>query len=324
MYDLSTLQNTPWLMEQGRLQSMAASLAKIKDWPTAGKIAKRAKKVAAGAMRKVSGKIAVMQIQGIIEQRMSMYGYLFGGFSTEFGEQALSQLLASKEVQAIVLDIDSPGGTSYGVEEFSDMIYDARAKKPIYALSNAMMASAAYWIGCAATQVASTPSGDVGSIGVYSLHVEFSEALKEEGIKVTIAKSGKYKAEFNQFEKLSQESQEYMQEQVDACYTKFTKAVAKGRGVSASEVRGPRFGEGRVLSADEALANGLIDKVMTFSQLLEKLGANGQAIQGPQMSKTDMLRRRLQHQREQEKTAGLIPPKEEPKQEKEGAAAQEK
>ena len=85
---------------------------------------------------------------------------------TEAFGAAFDRAAADSSIGAIVLNIDSPGGSVYGVEELADKIYKARGTKPVYAVANSLAASAAYWIGSAASQLYVTPSGEVGSIGV--------------------------------------------------------------------------------------------------------------------------------------------------------------
>src|SRR5262249_29949664 len=175
-------------------------------------------------------------------------------------------------VEAVVLVLNSPGGSSFGVEELSDYLFANRAK--LVAISSSMCASAAYWLGSSCS-LFFTPGGDVGRVGVYSLHEDMSQALKDAGIKVTIAKAGKYKTELSPYEPLNQEAKDYMQEMVDQTYTKFAKAVARNRSVPLGRVQGPAFGEGRLLSANDALKNGLIDGVLSVRDLISRIQVNG-------------------------------------------------
>jgi signal peptide peptidase SppA len=133
-----------------------------------------------------------------------------------------------------------------------------------------MMASAAYWLASQADEIVSIPSGNVGSIGVFSAHQDLSAALEKEGIKVTLIKAGKFKVEGNPFEPLSDEARAQIQTRVDDAYSQFTKDVARGRGVKPSDVRGG-YGEGRALPAKEAKAVGLIDRIATMDEVLGKL-----------------------------------------------------
>src|SRR5690606_30987632 len=146
----------------------------------------------------------------------------------------------------------SPGGQVNGIQELSDLIYSARGKKPIIAVANHMMASAAYWIGTAADEIVVSPSGEVGSIGVFAVHEDISGALAQDGVKVSIIKEGKYKAEANPFEPLNEEARAAIQESVSEAYGAFVGAVARNRSVDAEVVRNG-FGEGRMMGAQRAV-----------------------------------------------------------------------
>ncbi|WP_052688250.1 S49 family peptidase [Xanthomonas sp. MUS 060] len=98
---------------------------------------------------------------------------------------ALRQALADDTVSQILIDIDSPGGSVYGVAELADQIQSARSIKPVVAVANSLAASAAYWIGCAAGELYVTPGGEVGSIGVWQAHFDYSQALAADGVTPT-------------------------------------------------------------------------------------------------------------------------------------------
>jgi capsid assembly protease len=301
MIDLKSAASNPWLLDPERLAALHRHAARVAH---PGNLPKIEPRIATAAMRKTKGKIAVLSVQGIIEQRTSLWGWLFGSFATSDGEAALDRLVKAPDISCIVLDIDSPGGTSYGVEEFAGAVQAAKAAKPVYAIANSIAGSAAYWIASQATQLVVTPSGEVGSIGAYIMHTDCSEALAEDGVKVTIVKAGKYKAEGNPYEALTDAGRDQMQATVDALYTRFVKAVAAGRGTSPDEVRS-KMGQGRMVPAEKAVAAGMADKVMTFSQLLDRLGGEGLApIEGSRMS-AEMLR--LQHEQRKRLTAVNLP-----------------
>jgi signal peptide peptidase SppA len=173
-------------------------------------------------------------------------------------------------IGAIVFDVNSPGGSVTGVDELSKMIYDARGSKPIVAVANHLMASAAYWIGTAADELVVTPSGEVGSIGVFAAHQDVSAAMEKEGVKTTLISAGKYKTEGNPFEPLTDEAHASIQARVDDYYSMFTKAVARNRGVNVADVRGG-FGEGRVVGAQQAVSLGMADRVATLDDVISGL-----------------------------------------------------
>lgn len=211
--------------------------------------------------------VAVLPLRGLVMQHESIWTEYGFAFSTETLIAQVRALVADQAVKAIVLDIDSPGGGVYGVVEAAEAIRAARDVKPVIAVANAMAASAAYWIASAASEVVVTPSGDVGSIGVFAQHEDWSGWYEQQGIVPTIVKAGPYKAEFADSRPLSDEARAELQRQVDECYHRFLAQVAKGRGVPVATVEAD-FGGGRMLSAKAAVAAGMADRVGTVTDVL--------------------------------------------------------
>jgi len=217
--------------------------------------------------RRNSGAVAVIPIHGVIEHRSSFLLELFGGSSVEDIRGMLRQAVADPQFSAIVLDIDSPGGGVAGITELAQEIRAARGAKRIVAVANTTAASAAYWLASQANQILVTPSGQVGSIGVYAIHVDISRALDAEGVKVTIISAGDHKTDGNEFEPLTDDARTEMQKRVDAFDAQFVGDVAKGRGVPESKVRSD-YGQGAVLLAKDAVAAGLADGIGTLDDAL--------------------------------------------------------
>jgi HK97 family phage major capsid protein len=221
------------------------------------------------------GKVAILPLTGIIAPKSSMVN----GMSTPAGTgcdafgASFDRAMDDETITSIVIDVDSPGGSVDGVPELAAKIFGARGKKPIYAIANSMACSAAYFIGSAADEIYVTPSGEVGSIGVFMIHEDDSEAYADMGVKHTIIKAGEYKAEGNPFEPLSADAKEYLQGQVDEFYGMFVNAVAKQRGVSVADVKAS-YGQGRSVLAKAALKAGMVDRICTLEQLLAKLGVS--------------------------------------------------
>ena len=217
-----------------------------------------------------AGAVAVLPVFGVIAPRSNMMMDWSGGVSLQMLTKRFRALVDDTSVGAIILNIDSPGGSVEGLPEFANEVFNARSKKKIVAIANTMACSAAYWIGTAADEFVAMGSSWVGSIGVYSIHHEFSKALEEEGIATTIIKAGKFKVEGNEFEALSDEAQVHMQENIDHWYDMFINAVAKNRGVKVADVKNG-FGEGRYLPAELALKENMIDGIETLDELITRL-----------------------------------------------------
>jgi signal peptide peptidase SppA len=266
---------TPWALMPERLNAVAAVLARwSQDIPpgeevlagiAADRTVREARRQAGTAVS--SGGIAVLPLYGVVTQRGNMVDDVSGpgSVSTQQFASALRQALLDDSVSQILIDIDSPGGSVYGVSELADEIASARVQKPVVAIANSLAASAAYWIGCSASEFYVTPGGEVRSIGVWQAHFDYSQAFAAEGIQPTLISAGKYKVEGNPYAPLDEEAQAFMQSRVDDYYASFTKAVARGRGVRIAQVR-DGMGQGRVLGADAAQAQGMVDGVVRKMQ----------------------------------------------------------
>lgn len=271
---------TPWALMPERLNALAGVVtrwsagvpaqAQTMDRIQADRMIRESRRQAAAVQS--SGGIALLPLYGVVTQRGNMVDDVSGpgSTSTQQFSSALRQLLADDTVGQILIDIDSPGGSVYGVAELADEIQSARSQKPIVAVANSLAASAAYWIGCSASEFYVTPGGEVGSIGVWQAHQDYSQALEESGVKTTLISAGKFKVEGNPYSPLDADAQSFMQSRVDDYYAAFTKSVARGRGVSVAQVR-EGMGQGRVLGADAALAQSMVDGVATFDDVLKKM-----------------------------------------------------
>lgn len=232
------------------------------------------------------GLVAVLPIWGVIANRT--FEASSGMTSAEALGRALRAAVNDEEVSAILLDISSPGGTVDGVPELAAEILNARKVKPVVAIANAMAASAAYWLGSQADELVVTPSGQVGSIGVYMLFEDWSEHLAKEGVKYQPISAGDHKLEGAFWEPMSEETRAHFQASVDNVYAEFLKAVAKGRNTTVADVK-KNFGGGRVFDAKDALARGMVDRVETFDQTIARLmkaprrsgGARAEGGEGP-------------------------------------------
>ncbi len=216
------------------------------------------------------GSVAVLPLRGVMAQHMDGLMAMSGGASTDRYERDVRAALNDPSVEALLLDIHSPGGSLYGVEGLAQTIREGRQRKPIVAVANSLAGSAAYWVASAASEVVAAPGGDVGSIGVFGVHRDLSKVYEQAGLKLTIIKAGKFKAEGGDHEPLSDEVRDRIQARVNAAYDDFIAAVAKGRGVNKTEVR-DGYGEGQLLGTKAALKAGLIDRVATAQDTLDRL-----------------------------------------------------
>lgn len=214
--------------------------------------------------------VAILPLFGTIFPRANMMTDVSGATSADRFGAKLSALVDDPEIGAIVLDVNSPGGQVNGIADVANRIFEARGKKPIVAVANHLMASAAYWIGSAADEIVATPDAEVGSVGVFAVHQDISKKLEQDGIKVTFIKEGKYKTEGNPYEPLSDEARAVIQSSVTEAYDNFINSLARNRNVKASDVRNG-YGEGRVVGAQQAIRLGMADRIETIDQTVERL-----------------------------------------------------
>lgn len=214
--------------------------------------------------------VAVLPIDGVIAKRMNLMTKISGGVSSELVGRDFSTAMADRSVEAIVLAIDSPGGTVDGTPELAQLIASHRGTKPVLACTDGMMCSAAYWIGAAADQInISSEVAVVGSIGVVAKHVDVSKAEEQSGVKTTEIYAGKYKRIASQYAPLTEAGRESIQEAVDHVYSVFVDDVARFRGVDTATVL-EGMADGRVFNGSKAIEAGLVDGVATLSETIQQ------------------------------------------------------
>ena len=181
--------------------------------------------------------------------------------------------LDDDRVEAIVLDIDSPGGEVAGCFDLADAIYASRGDKPIWAILGENAYSAAYALASAADRITVPRTGGTGSVGVIYMHVSFEEALKKAGIEVTLITKGDLKAETAETSNLSEDAYKRMKADVEAVGDLFDRTVARNRGMRQKAVFDTQAG---VFLGGKGVEIGFADAVMApdeaFRVLLKTLG----------------------------------------------------
>jgi signal peptide peptidase SppA len=275
---LAYVATTVWAIAPGKLDDLLSVLAfrAAGGTFTPAEIQARIGSQQDASSMKSGNGIAVIPVRGVIAHRMGSMDDTSGGTSVERIGAMVDQVAADASIGTILYDFDTPGGTVPGVQELAAKMFALRGLKHQIAHINGMAASAGYWLAAQTDEIVSTPSGTAGSIGVFAAHQDLSKALEAEGINVTLISAGKYKVEGSPFSPLTDEAKAFLQASVDAAYGQFVKDVARGRGVSVSDVRGG-YGEGRALSAKDAKAAGLIDRIATLDETVGRLSGRKQA-----------------------------------------------
>lgn len=217
---------------------------------------------ARGAARN-AGDVAVIPIMGVLTLRGGWYG-----MSIEMIRRAYRHALDDAAVRAIVLEYDTPGGDVVGIDELATEFRQNRSVKPHVAIANGLSASAGYYLAAQAEQLLVTPSGEVGSIGCYGIHMDWSRALDEMGITVTLISAGEGKVDGNPYEPLSEEVKKQIQADIDRYYTMFVSAVSKGRNAEAATIKNEW--QARMYGAKDAVKIGMADAVGTLDDALRR------------------------------------------------------
>ncbi|WP_315759313.1 S49 family peptidase [Bradyrhizobium sp. SZCCHNRI2007] len=219
---------------------------------------------AASSVPTQPSKIALISAYGPLTPRGSWYGASLSQIAAQ-----VTRAAADADVAGIILDVDSPGGTVAGTAEAAAAVAAAAQQKPCVACVNTLAASAAYWIASQASEIVMTPSADVGSIGAMVMHVDYSKALEDAGITVTMIRSEQSpkKNEAHPFGPLSDEARANLQSRVNDAGAEFIRAVASGRRVTQAKVK-EEFGQGRMFGARDAVARGMADRVATLDQVI--------------------------------------------------------
>lgn len=192
------------------------------------------------------------------------------GMSTYPAIQSAAAFAAmDNKVTRIMLDVNSGGGSVSGVETTANMLKQLKAIKPMTTYSDGMMGSAAYWLGSVADKIFVNASTIVGSIGTVAVHTDQSEALAKEGIKMTVIRSGEFKALGHSAEALTAKAQAHIQEMVDKSSAIFENGVAANRGMSLPAVQ--KVAQGKEYLGADALVAGLVDGVMALNDVFAKM-----------------------------------------------------
>lgn len=199
----------------------------------------------------------IIPVKGTIARKIGMVGKMCGGCDLVDVEEQFLEAMADPDVHSVILDIDSPGGSVAGVPELASKIGAMRDTKPIFAFTDGMMCSAAYWLGSQAHAIVATPTAEVGSIGVYMALLDYTRAMEMEGLKLELFKAGALKAMGLPGTSLTEDMREHLQAQVDTIYAWFTGAVTSGRSgfVDHGTMQGQSF------MGDEAKNRNLVDHV---------------------------------------------------------------
>jgi protease IV len=213
--------------------------------------------------------VALIHINGVIA---GTSGSLSGGSVTP--EAILDQLQQAeddKQVKAILLRVDSPGGTVAASEEIATEV--GRVSKPVVVSIGDVGASGAYMVSSQADWIVATPGSDVGSIGVILEVANLQTLLDKLGVKFAVITAGEFKGIGSPYRSLTATETKMLQEQVDLAYEQFIDIVAKGRRMPVDEVR--KLATGMAWAGTQAKTYGLVDQIGTYNDALDKAARLG-------------------------------------------------
>jgi signal peptide peptidase SppA len=237
------------------------------------------------ALLSVSDGIGIIDLHGpLMRQPDLISALLFGATDMNEVTDAIQEAVQRDDVQSILIDINSPGGTVNGTPELAQAVADAAKLKTTYAFSAGQMCSAAYWIASQCDAIYATPSARVGSIGVMLPFIDSTEKFRSEGLKVEVFAAGKFKGMATPGVPLSEEQSALIQSDIEEIAAEFKTAVlARGRKIPDSAMEGQSF------SARNAQRLNLAGMVKSRDEVLSRLRSmNAARVDTPSRTSTPM------------------------------------
>lgn len=221
-------------------------------------------------MYQVEEGLAIISVKGSTWTTSTEMTRWFGIATYEDIRNRVIEALDDSSVKQIMLNIDSPGGQAAGTGALSKFITRADKVKPIRTHTGGLMASAAMWYGSAGREVVADEDARVGSIGVISVHFEYTEAMKKDGVKATVFRSAPYKALGQPYEKLSEAAERQIMKETKTIHDKFVGAIASNLGLDEKTVAAS-IATGEVFDAPRGLSLGLVHRIATVDETVARL-----------------------------------------------------
>lgn len=207
------------------------------------------------------GSVATIGVEGTLVYKGAWLGSFSGDTSYQGLQTQIARAANSPAVKGVVFEVDSFGGEAAGCFETADMLAQLSAQKPTLAILTDFACSAGYLLASAARQIVMPQGGAAGSIGVVSMHADFSKQLEQDGVKVTLISSGDHKVDGNPFEPLPPDVLAKTQARNDAARGRFADAVGQYRGARFSSASALAT-EAQTYSSADALQLGLVDGIV--------------------------------------------------------------
>jgi protease-4 len=169
-------------------------------------------------------------------------------------------------IKAVLLCVDSPGGGVAASQALYEEIKRTRERKPVVVSMGSVAASGGYYVACAADSIVAHEGTVTGSIGVLAEYIRTEELLRKVGLEMTVIKSGRFKDVGSPYREMTDDEKAYMGALLDRVYEQFVRAVSESRGLEIERVR--ELAEGQLYTGEEAVENGLVDRIGTYDDAL--------------------------------------------------------
>jgi ClpP class serine protease len=226
------------------------------------------------------GSVAIIPIEGSLIHKGKWVGTYSGDTSYEGIQTRVRQAMADDSVQGVVFEVDSYGGEVAGAFDTAALIRELSAAKPTIAILTDFALSAGYLLASGARQIVMPASGRAGSIGVITLHADYSAALEKRGVKVTVLAAGAHKGEGNPYAALPDAAAARIRADLEQSRALFAEAVGLGRGDRLSAAAALAT-EADDFSGEEAVARGLADAVAHSNEAFDAFLAEIKAAERP-------------------------------------------
>ena len=210
------------------------------------------------------GKVGIVEIQGVITESKDILNLI-------------KRFRENDDIKSIVIRIDSPGGVIGPSQEIYREIRKTTSEKKIIASMGSIAASGGYYIAAATNGIVANPGTITGSIGVILAYTNFRAVLDKIGMVPVVIKSGPLKDMGSPTKKMSKEEKEILQAFVDQAHRQFVTAIAEARKMDIAHVKS--LADGRIYTGEEAVKQGLVDRLGNFEDAVEWAGQLG-GIQG--------------------------------------------
>lgn len=268
---INRLRRTPWAATPATIEavrdllnaSLAGTLSANVEGNVSPMLARSAQAAAffgegesqAGKPYQIVEGVAVIPVFGVIGKHLSGMEIMCGGLDVDELMQTVDSAAMDDAAESILLWFNSPGGTVTGLPEAASHLAQVSDQvKTVFAYTDGMCCSAAYWLASQCEGIFASPSSDVGSIGVYLAWLDQADAAEKAGYHLELIKAGEFKAMGHPLKHLTDKERAMLQEEVDEIYTRFKAAVTGRRAQIADSTM-----QGQTFSFDALISTGLVD-----------------------------------------------------------------